>query len=108
MRYTACFWVKTDKVKYSVANTHPKKMIIGKITELIPPWDLVNDYKKGIINDNDYKEVYMKRLENLGVTKILELIPDNSIICCWEKKGFCHRHLIAEFLGEEYMIELEG
>ena len=108
MRYTSHFWIKTDKVKYSVANTSPKKMSVGKITELIPPWDLVDYYKKGIIDENVYIKVYMKQLEDLGVSKILELIPDNSVICCWEKSGFCHRHLIAEFLGEEYIIELDG
>lgn len=32
--------------------------------------------------------------------QILEMLPDKCILLCYEKTGdFCHRHLLAEWLG---------
>lgn len=36
----------------------------------------------------------MKGIKWLGQGK-------DVVLCCWEKSGFCHRHLVAEWLGIE-------
>lgn len=106
MRYTGSFWIKVPIPHYSIANSMPKNISMETIHELVPPWDLVVAYKRKDINEDEYSAIYTEQLEELGIDAILGLVPDNTVVCCWEKTGFCHRHVLAEYLGDRLMREI--
>lgn len=71
--------------------------------ELCPTWNLVSDYKQGIINSSEYEELYKLELQknNADFTKLAEELPEFTTFLCFEPKNqFCHRHLIAKYLNE--------
>lgn len=68
--------------------------------ELGPTWEMVKQYK--IDHDiENYTAKFWDVLFERGLTDpyvIVEQIPENSILLCWEKPSdFCHRHLIAKW-----------
>lgn len=77
------------------------------IPELYPGWDLVNAYKSGQINDEEYIRIYKEKLSKLNRDDILNQLKEISenncnsdlILLCYETPDkLCHRHLVAEWL----------
>ena len=75
---------------------------------LAPPWDLVRGYKNGTITQSEYTLRYRTTvLEPLGREQVLKDLETlgrghDVVLMCWEGSlGFCHRHLVAEWLGGE-------
>jgi len=72
-------------------------------SKLAPPWSLVSAWKENG-NEDEYREVYFKILEQLDVDKVVkELIDlagtDDIALVCYEKPSdFCHRHMVAGWL----------
>lgn len=85
------------------------------ITAVKPEWwegdwrpDLAPDqkdlwrYKDGSLPWEELKSNFEKKLEKVGAQKILESLPEECTLLCWEKKGIpCHRHVLAEFLTRQ-------
>lgn len=80
---------------------------------LAPSWDIFSKWKSGEIDNDGYVERYIpERLERLNKEelkqKLLEI--ENPILLCYEKEGFCHRHVLADWLRdiglevEEYIL----
>lgn len=75
------------------------------LPELYPGFELVSAYKAGNISEAEYTKQYAEKLSRLDKTlmlqKIEQLSDDNDVLLlCYEKDGdFCHRHLVAEWLG---------
>lgn len=78
------------------------------IPELYPGWDLVNGIKGGTITEAEYAAIYKDRLSLLNkeliLTKLREISDKHNgadlVLLCYEVPGkFCHRHLVAEWLG---------
>ena len=80
---------------------------------LVPGWDLVMGIKEGRITQEQYTERYLSKLAGInkeevwkGLNKISAQNGNRDIVLlCYEKRGdFCHRHLVADWLGgvEEY------
>lgn len=75
------------------------------LPELYPGFDLVNAYKSGQASEAEYIRQYREKLAALDKNKILQKIQQLSetedvLLLCYEKEGdFCHRHLVAEWLG---------
>lgn len=79
-------------------------------TKLAPSAKLLNDFKNGKhAGDIDYyTEVFNEQLSKLNPKECLEeldLLTENklffymsSILLCFEKDGFCHRHLVAKWI----------
>jgi len=38
---------------------------------------------------------------------VYEELGENAVLLCWEKDGFCHRHLVADWLQEKLGIEIK-
>lgn len=81
-----------------------------------PTWDMVTDYKKGIITEERYTELYYSLMryrfrENREYFE--SFIRDNKkvvIACFCDPDGFCHRFIlvkilsaIANSIGEEFV-----
>lgn len=70
---------------------------------LAPSWDIFSKWKNGEIDNDGYVERYIpERLERLNKTELKErlLLIENPILLCYEKEGFCHRHVLADWLRD--------
>lgn len=71
---------------------------------LAPSYPILKAYKKGKINEEEYELLYIDLLEtdrSLTPQKVLDDLPDQSVLLCYEKTGkFCHRHIVAEWLKQ--------
>jgi hypothetical protein len=66
---------------------------------LAPPWSIVSQYKKNLINEEQYEELYFRHvLSNTTPQQVLRDLGPDAILLCYEKSGFCHRHIVAEWL----------
>lgn len=95
----------------SISNSKPKWANVVKENKLLAPeWEMVEKWnevkelhhsrERKLIME-EFKERYFKKLESLGIEKILNSIEDNDVLLCWCKKdGFCHRYLLADFLNK--------
>lgn len=76
---------------------------------LAPKWSFFRDYKEGKIGQDGYVSEYnrlvLSGLDPITVRAELEAIVgpgNNPVLVCYEKPGdFCHRHLVAEWLGPD-------
>lgn len=95
-----------------VSNTHPKGLPwlrdMRTFKPFCPGWDLVKDYKRGIISWQNYTEIYREDiLEKLDAEKVYRDLGEDAIILCWEKPGvLCHRRLIAEWFYDLLQIKV--
>lgn len=87
----------------SVANSAPQGVTIPRIHEVVPPWELVDAWRRGEISWDGYTERYCAQLAKLDKESILNKIRrlgKNVALLCWENNDKpCHRHILAEWLG---------
>lgn len=116
MKTSYFYNLKNNKIPgaISIAIGKPKYVEIDKeMRELAPTWSLLQDYRNGRINEEQYIERFNKQLKRLDARDIYEklkfLAGDNEIVimCHCSKKDFCHRHLVAEWLEKELGIKIE-
>lgn len=81
----------------------PPKWWKGKnFLMLAPSQNLLFNYKNNNISQEEYKKIYLKELEDNKLTPeiILNHLPIKVILLCYEKPNeFCHRHILADWLG---------
>ena len=68
-----------------------------------PSWDIFSKWKNGELSDDGYVERFIpERLEILNKDKVKKELSaiENPILLCYEKEGFCHRHVVADWLRE--------
>lgn len=80
---------------------------------LAPSEELLRSYQNKQIDEYIFKLRYIKELEDKlltpeAVRRELEKISDtvlgggDIVLCCYEKpEDFCHRHILAEWLGDD-------
>jgi len=88
----------------SISRFSPKWYNGKNDLDLAPSEELLLGYKKGEINKEKYKEIYLKQLNELPKEKITQIKKDykNKVLCCYEKsEDFCHRHILSEWLKEK-------
>lgn len=78
--------------------------------KLAPSEKLLNEFKNGkYAGDTDYyTEVFNKQLSKLNPKEVIEELDEltgnklsfymSVILLCFEKDGFCHRHLVAKWI----------
>lgn len=80
------------------------------LPEVYPGWDLVSGIKTGQITEREYTERYKAKLAHMdrGIVRLKlealsEIYEDRDIILlCYEAPDkFCHRHILAEWLGND-------
>lgn len=76
-----------------------------KCSLLFPSEELLKGFKSGRIDEEEYEEIYMKYLDTLNVDNCYKVF-NGCVFVCYEKVGFCHRHLIAKWL-KKYGYECE-
>lgn len=76
-------------------------------SKLIPPWDVVRDYKDGAISWDKfidiYKDVVLSGLNAKDVVDELTKLSGGNpwVLMCYESSDKpCHRHIVAEWLTE--------
>lgn len=76
------------------------KSFIRIYKPLCPSYNLVMNYKKGIITEYEYTTQYYSNILNkLDPRTIYDDLGKDSILLCYEKSGkFCHRRIIAGWL----------
>lgn len=82
--------------------------INAQVYSLAPTRDMLNmDYKT-------YKELYIKRLEKIGLQRIKEIlhkfdVEKPIVLCCFEdlEKNWCHRGMFAEWYKMNTGQEIE-
>lgn len=108
--YTGCFFKEyPGAVKVSIARTEPKSFDgVDTIKALAPTRQLLQDYKAGRVNVPEYtrryKEEVLSQVKKEDILRVAYSIGkwrkgQDVILCCWEKTGFCHRQIVAEWLG---------
>lgn len=75
-----------------------------------PSLDIFTKWKNKEITDQQYVDRFIpERLEKLDKTDLkrqLEMI-DNPILLCYEKEGFCHRHIVAAWIEQNLGLEVK-
>lgn len=65
---------------------------------LYPSVSLLRGYKKGTISVEEYTKIFNEYLDTLNVKNCYETF-NGKVLVCYEKTGFCHRHLIRYWLN---------
>ena len=67
---------------------------------LAPSWSIWSEYNKTKDEERYTQRYFDEILSKLTQKDLLDKLNqyDNPILLCYEKSGFCHRHLIAEWL----------
>jgi len=77
---------------------------------LAPDKQLLDDYKKKKLDWNTYEERYIKRLETNSLPQwVTERIKNNKVclLCSEHTPEHCHRRLLAEYIKQSYIPDLE-
>ena len=93
-----------------VSNTKPGwfPWTTFELKEIYPKWELVNGLKQGFLTREEYTEKYQEQLARVSRERIIDILEDLSnmyddkplVLLCYENKsGFCHRHILAAWLG---------
>ena len=102
----------TELTKISISRFIPKwyKDDLSHLVLLAPSKELLNGYKNGSIDNDEYTEIYLCQLDNLKCLKELleQLDTCGCVLLCYEKPGdFCHRHILSEYAREKFNIIIE-
>lgn len=70
---------------------------------LAPSKEILNKYKKEMIDWNSYEKLYFELIKsrNLSVLSEPELFDHTCFLCSEELPNKCHRRLIAEYIRDE-------
>lgn len=88
----------------NIARNPPQACQIVNAPEVYPSALLLNMYKSGQLSVIQYVEQYTREtLSQINYTELINRLQREtgcSELCfvCYEKDGFCHRHLFAESL----------
>lgn len=88
-------------------NTLPKDKVVSisrytkfwngeRCAELMPSAALLKAYRDGLIDEKVYTYHFKWYLWKLDVHDLHRRL-DGKILTCYEKHGFCHRHIVAEW-----------
>lgn len=72
----------------------------GYYLPLQPLAEMITNFKNGSLTEEKYTDTYLNllNLRNVTVEKIIQELPNETVFLCFEKSGFCHRHLVSNFL----------
>jgi len=104
---TASFFDSANHIGrcFSIARSQPAGMKFPVIRELVPSWSLLHDFKYGLIDEDEYTEIYTdqvlaKKTQLEILTRIILTASETITLLCWERDGnFCHRQLVARWIA---------
>ena len=90
----------------SIACSSPNYFNGSEYKKLAPRWELVNNYKKGVVSKKDYVKSYKKQLHLLAAKNVYKDLK-NNVLLCWEGPGkFCHRIIVAKWIEKKLGIKV--
>ena len=102
-----------DYVRLSIAKFPPPNSYDFNIYFLAPSMYLLRSYKDGTIGEEEYVKEYVQQLndfskdiENFVNVLKNEFADKKVVLLCYEKDGFCHRHILAEYLNKHYNLDI--
>lgn len=71
---------------------------------LAPTQEMLNRYKKGGGNWQDYERQFLDLMRQRRIEETLpkEQVADGCLLCSEDKPHHCHRRLVAEYLKEQW------
>ena len=103
----------------SVSNGKPAAFVTDlRWDQVLPDWDmLVKPYKEGRLDAEGYYALYYRSLTGnrkavkATLDKILSMARERKkdvVLLCFERPGaFCHRHVLADWLGNELGLNVK-
>lgn len=95
-------YIKKGLTPISIAGKSPDFFQGDEWKFFAPSWDIYSKYKSGELSEDGYVERYIpERLGKLNIENIKALLEfeENPILLCYEKEGFCHRHIVCDWLN---------
>jgi len=88
-----------------IARSQPKRCNFCTLPMLFPSSSLLNLYKSGLINEQEFTVSYNKQFDSVNINYIRNMLFGkegiDTILLCWEKpEDFCHRHLLSKWLNK--------
>lgn len=128
MATTCMGYVHMELYTYQIAHWRVVKALGDDITildttvksgysQLAPTWDMVMAIKQGRISEEKYTRLYHRILDysrrvNPGFWAALLRLEKVAIGCYCPGGKFCHRHLLAAYLGQltsvKHVAEISG
>ncbi len=70
------------------------------ILDLAPTKNILDDYKKKLINWTTYEDKFNQLIRERQIDKLVtpELLDNACLLCSEPKPHYCHRRLVAEYL----------
>lgn len=96
----------------AVSQTRPSSVFIPTLKEAAPHWNIINMYKSGKIDFDDFSALYMYQLDvHIGHKNLrdylLQFNNEYIVLMCYEKDYTkCHRTILLEYI-EALIPELE-
>ena len=74
------------------------------LPQIAPTKDILDDYKKKIINWDEYQERYYSLLSERSVEKSIDInmFKDSCLLCSEHTAEKCHRRLAVEYLQKHF------
>lgn len=108
--YTSSYWKYDGNQGVQISMTKPSgKFTYRAIPCLMPTWPMLKAWNdvKSLPDDNPkklaawdkYTKEYWELLVRIGPENIIAKLSDGDVLLCWcNKRKFCHRTILAEFL----------
>lgn len=102
--FNALRFIKDDKALFiSIALSSPSWFKGYNWNIFKPTWDILNEYKSSGNKEKytrRFKKEILDKIDKEALIKLLNSNNKNIYFICWEADGFCHRHLVADYLKE--------
>lgn len=117
MIYTSYFGklrdIPKDVIPIAISLKVPDGVNVYRLDDLAPTYEMLSFAKQG--RYEEYEEKYNSEIiDPLDIDELFEEITDivdeyggvDAVLLCYEKNGFCHRHIVREALqGAGYECE---
>ena len=74
------------------------------LPDLAPEKDMLDDYKKRRLGWSAYEERFLDLMRRRRIEETIprETVSDGCLLCSEDKPHYCHRRLVAEYLGRHW------
>lgn len=104
MIYTSYFAKYRGPDGVSIALWPPRGYKGEQYKDLAPSRDILLAYKNNP-DEIAYEQEYNGQLSTLDKQKVIQDLDGKVLLCYEGKNKFCHRHLVAKWLGDEVIVE---
>ena len=117
--WTSCYgrWRKFPQgcVRAAVSLKVPsQKAYDVRIVPFAPTLDLVEGSKNGTVSAEEYARRYLRLINSReGAFKAADRLKQmdgqgkTAVLLCWEAEGFCHRHILADWLNAGWGMDVQ-